>query len=458
MANNTTAILNTAAASSGNIKSFTITKRGGGGTSKAVDVTGAVAEFLFYESVLSNTITATVILVDTGYTNENNKTKKSSGVINDLQLSGGERVDFELEDSNLKNAYTLKIPNGMYINRIRDVSNSGLKDMYALDLVSSEFIANEQTRVTKRYDGKISDHVSTILKDVLKDTGEAPEIESTAIKYNFIGNSRKPLYVCTWLASKSVPEGASGSGKPTVGKQAGYLFYQTRDRFHFVSIDKRLGGVGKNQKLKSFLYNNTGKMDSSVYDGNILNYTVNKTVDIGKDLALGSYNNTSIFFDFFSMNYRVRPYSVDDQKDGLNLSGKFMNLPEKDITSTPTRLMNHVLDVGCLPSGVNSDQQLKEWKKDPTEPTFKATDTMVQSIMRYNQIFSIQTSVIIPGDFQIKAGDMIRCTIKDLNDIKEQNGDVSGLYMVASVCHRLTPTETFTSLDLIKDAKESGQG
>ena len=135
-----------------------------------------------------------------------------------------------------------------------------------------------------------------------------------------------------------------------------------------------------------------------------------------------------------------------------------MNLPEKDIISTPTRLMSHVLDVGTLPSGVNADQQLQEWKKDPTEPTFKATDTMVQSIMRYNQIFSIQTSIVIPGDFGIKAGDFIRCTIKDLDDNKNQNEDISGLYMVASVCHRLNPQETFTSLDLIKDAKESGQG
>ena len=32
-------------------------------------------------------------------------------------------------------------------------------------------------------------------------------IDSTAIDYNFIGNDRKPLYVCTWLASKSVPLG-----------------------------------------------------------------------------------------------------------------------------------------------------------------------------------------------------------------------------------------------------------
>jgi len=457
MANNTTAFLNRAAASSGNIKSFTITKRGNG-SSKAVDVTGAVADFYFYESVLSNTITATVMLVDTGYRDSGGKTQKTTGVISDLQLSGGERVDFELEDGNLKNETTLKIPRGMYINRIRDGTNSGLKDIFVLDLVSSEFIANEQTRVTQRYDGKISDHVQSILKNVLKDTGESPEIESTAIKYNFIGNSRKPLYVCTWLASKSVPEGASTSGKASVGKQAGYLFYQTRDRFHFVSIDKKLGGIGKGQNVKTFLYNNTGKMNPSTYDGNILNYTVNKTVDIGKDLALGSYNNNSIFFDFFSMNYKVRPYSVEDQKDGLNLTGKYMNLPEKDIISTPTRLMSHVLDVGTLPSGVNADQQLQEWKKDPTEPTFKATDTMVQSIMRYNQIFSIQTSIVIPGDFDIKAGDFIKCTIKDLDDNKNQNEDISGLYMVASVCHRLNPKETFTSLDLIKDAKESGQG
>ena len=68
------------------------------------------------------------------------------------------------------------------------------------------------------------------------------DVDSTAIEYNFIGNDRKPLYVCTWLASKSVPLGTSNGEGNSVGGAAGYLFFQTRDGFHFRSIDTLFEG------------------------------------------------------------------------------------------------------------------------------------------------------------------------------------------------------------------------
>ena len=33
---------------------------------------------------------------------------------------------------------------------------------------------------------------------------------------------------------------------------------------------------------------------------------------------------------------------------------------------------------------------------------------LLQSIMRYNQLFTIQTTITIPGDFSIRAGDTVR--------------------------------------------------
>ena len=44
-------------------------------------------------------------------------------------------------------------------------------------------------------------------------------------------------------------------------------------------------------------------------------------------------------------------------------------------------------------------------KKIKTNFDFK--DTVVQSIMRYNQLFTVKTDITIPGDFTIKAGDLL---------------------------------------------------
>ena len=80
----------------------------------------------------------------------------------------------------------------------------------------------------KRYNEKISESVSNILTNVLG-TAKTKDIDSTALPYNFIGNDRKPFYICSWLAGKSVPE--------TGGKKAGYFFFENYDGFKFKAID-----------------------------------------------------------------------------------------------------------------------------------------------------------------------------------------------------------------------------
>ena len=49
---------------------------------------------------------------------------------------------------------------------------------------------------------------------------------------------------------------------------------------------------------------------------------------------------------------------------------------------------------------------MKRGKKE----NYKVEETQVQTIMRYNQIFTVKTSILIAGDFSIKFGDIIECT------------------------------------------------
>ena len=79
---------------------------------------------------------------------------------------------------------------------------------------------------------------------------------------------------------------------------------------------------------------------------------------------------------------------------------------------------------------------------------------MVQSVMRYNQLFSIQTNITIPLDLSIKAGDLITCEFPKLKgeSNKESNPESGGIYMVAHVCHRVTPEDSFSSLSLVRDS------
>ena len=412
-----------------NILDFTIQSNSGGGS---VDCSLIVQEYKYYESVLSNSYTASAVIVETG--NGGNE----QGTLDSLPIRGGELSTISIEDNQ---GGSINVP--LYVNRVNNGAPGTQSDRYTIDFASQEYFSNELTRVVKRYEGKISDHVNSVLTEVLQ-TKVPLDIDDTSLDYNFIGNDRKPFYTCTWLASKSVP--AQG-----VGDAAGFLFFQTRDGFHFKSIDTIFG---QGQPVKKYTYNNTGtRVEGS--DGEIISYTIDSDTDLSSNLRLGTYNNRSVYFDFYAMNYRVVDYNIDEQSGGAQVAGKkgSQNFVAPEFIQGPSRIMTNVFDIGNNPQGTG-DAQLENWKSDPENPNYKAEETMVQSMMRYNQLFTVKTNIVVSGDLTIKAGDLIECDFPELSsgnptNFNEESG---GIYMVADICHKITPSECLTSMGLIRDS------
>ena len=80
-------------------------------------------------------------------------------------------------------------------------------------------------------------------------------------------------------------------------------------------------------------------------------------------------------------------------------------------------------------------------------------ERMVQSIMRYNQLFSVQSSITIDGDFSLRAGDMIKCDFPRVSEDKPTTDkSSSGQYLISSLCHYITPEKCYTQLGLIRDS------
>lgn len=441
------------AATSGNINKFQIFEAKNNGDS--IDMSPGIVELSYYESVLSNSVSATATIIETGFTDKKiGDGTKPRGVLDALPVRGGEKVILEFEDAQPEpNKLTFKSDKSFYVNRVRGIDPGTQKDLYSIDLCTREFIANEQTRVVKRYDGVISNSVNKILTENggIKTTKDV-EIDKTVVNYNFIGNDKKPFYVCTWLASKSIPE-LTVNGKTGYGGAAGYFFYETYDGFKFKSLDKLLDEKTRGRTKRYIFTGNPEKPEG--YDGKIVNVSIERDIDLQQNLTLGTYSNRSIFFDFYEMRYRVKEYNVDDnQKDKIkNAGSKEITWVAEEFRKSPSRLMNHVLDVGTIPLGPTATKQLETWKSDPTATNFDAPNAMVQSIMRYNQLFTIKTNVIIPGDFSLRAGDLIYCDFAELTGDanKEPNKETGGIYMIASLCHRLTPDNCYTSLALVRD-------
>ncbi len=437
----------------GNIREFKIFQAKDGGN--MVDASGAVVDIKYYEDVLSNSVSLSAIITETG--ESDNEKVGNKGILNGLPVRGGEPSTIVIEDYD-GNKLSFKDDSKLYVNRVRNVIPGTQKDVYSIDFTSRELFANEQCRVVRRYDGKVSENVKKILEEATSsDVGIKTKKKVTvdnSNSYNFIGNDRKPFYICTWLASKAAPD--RGDLK---GGTAGYLFYETYDGFNFRSIDLLF-----EQKPKgNYLYSNT-EDNPEEYDGKIISYDIDRNIDLQNNLLMGTYSNRTLFFDFYAMNYEVRNFNVDSTNPAKSeeggSKGKVVSGGTEDLDYVSdefrkpiSRLMNRVKDVGTLPNGKNIIEQLKSWKEKASEATFDAEDIMVQSLMRYNQLFSIKINIMIAGDFSLRAGDLIHCEFPELSvdpntDVNRQTG---GIYMISSLCHNITPRKTYTSLTLVRD-------
>ena len=107
--------------------------------SKTVSVTNGTIRLMYYESILQDSVKATVTFTDTGNAIDN-KT-----VLEGLPLVGQEKVYVKFSDNN---GSTLTLT--LYVNKVTPIIEDTTKSMVQLELVSKEFILNEKVRLNTR--------------------------------------------------------------------------------------------------------------------------------------------------------------------------------------------------------------------------------------------------------------------------------------------------------------------
>jgi hypothetical protein len=408
----------------------------------SVDVSSGTISLMYYESILQDTVRATVMFADSGNA-INNKT-----AVDGLPIIGSEKVLLKFNDNNDN-----KLKLTLYVNKVNPMSDQTTKFLTQLDLASKEFFINDKTRLNERFDGKISDYIRKIFTDQnYLGTEKELDIEPVSNNYNFIGNNWKPFYAANWLSKRSV-----SAENQKLGDSAGYFFFETSEGFKFKSID---GLLAQKQK-KSIIYNETpdtrGKNIPAGYDVKALSFEKDNRVNVQKKLQMGAYSTRTIMFDPFNCFYEVITPNSEEKKDSLKLGGK--EIPSERLNreflrsgknKEFSRTQYMLIDKGTLPSGSTS-QQVEKSK----EENYLPKEILNQSSMRYNQLFASKCSITIPGDFSLHAGDVVFFDAPEpQTDTKndEINKESGGLYIISDLCNYISPKETHTKLNLVRDS------
>ena len=414
--------------------------------SDTVSLADGILELNYIESIMNDTIKVNLSFVDTG-ASINDKT-----VIEGLPLVGQEKVVLKFRDNN-KNVLGDKPELVLYVNKITPAADKSQKSIVGLELVSKEYILNEKIRVTKRMDGKVSDHIRTILtsQDYLK-TEKKVDIEDTINNFNFFGNNKKSLYTINWLSKKGV-----SAKSQKLGTSAGYFFYETSEGFFFKSIDSLLDQEPKTKMIYNETPDTRGSNIPEGYDQKILRFQKSNAVNVQEKLKMGSYSNRIVLFDPFTCFYEVKTNDTDRTQDSLKKGGKELSLSESrnkefDIPGNNkefSRTQYFLLDKGTAPTG-NADQQIEK----SGEENFEYGQIANQSMMRYNQLYAMRASITIAGNFSLHAGDAIFIDSpglqkKNTSDVDRRDG---GLYIITDICHKIDGTGTYTQCNLARDS------
>jgi len=412
-----------------------------GGTTASL--LGGFVSLMYYESILQDSVKVDFIFADAG----NSVDGKS--VMEGLPVVGTEDFELEFEDNKeVKLEFGGKNKNTLIVNKVTPRTVDTAKSIITLNLVSEEFIRNEEggSTINVRMDGKLSDHITNILENFLI-TEKELDIEETSNNYNFVGNNKKPYYTMNWLSKFGVPskDGESGS-------TAGFFFWETSEGFKFKSIDTLFAQDSK----KKFIYNGTddGKGIPEGYDGKILEQTTDNRIDYQNKIRMGAYGTKLVVFNPFDCFYEVVPQTAEETEGGTTGGGealpvfnkKFKN-PSAEQNFTRTTFM--LIDTGTLPSGDGKEQVDKN-----EEPNFEAQTVLNQGIRRYNQMFQQQMSITLGGDFELHAGDAIYIdtpSVKAETD-DEMNKETGGKYIISDLCHYVTSKETYTKLNVVRDS------
>ena len=423
---------------------------------ESVNLTGGMVRFMYYESLLSNTIKATYTYSDTGNTVNNAKTgsncKNTGTALEKLPIVGGEVASIKIVDNRgAVLEFSPEKNNPLIVNKPTPFDDKTTKSAVQLQFTSKEYLENEilDNRVVKCYEGKISEHIDKLVKENLN-TDKSIDIEETGAKnYNFIGNTRKPFYCINNLSTRAVPQGNDKSGN-----SAGFLFWETADGYHFKSLDTLLG----QKKKKSIVYNETpdnGNIPAG-YDLKALEYSRDSANNVQGKMMMGAFSNQIATFDLYNPDFNEEELSSEKggeskgSQDTLTLAGEELPLYNKDYY-VPTRLSWSVLDTGSQPGGT-TEEQLDKSK----EENFDLKNIFNQSIMRYNQLFSSTVTVTVGGDFSLHAGDAIFIDGPTLKAETTSNDDIDrkdgGVYIISDLAHYISPKETYTKMSLIRDS------
>ena len=358
----------------------------------------------------------------------------AENALSSLKLRTTERVSIEIDHDTGKLSFDDLVLTSFVQNESESTASS-----FAIRVRPASVIYNEQNKCTQPYNPtiKASTHVENILKSNLKLSEDDYEVEQTANPDGFYGNRWKPFKSIYWLCrrsmSASMPEDGGGTDR------VGFLFWQTKSKYKFKSIDTMISD-GKKNPVFEYIQND-GISDNPNFD--LIDPVDEYDQDVERDLQSSRFGENRGYVNLQTLAH-MQPIPFTEEKAKQAHLGEDKLFRDFDINGRATKTSYAV---------INDFTMRKDGLVTSGEYEYHPERTVAQSKMRYESLLSKALRITVPMNLELEAGDII--SIKLIDSMKGTDEWRSGYHLIKDLRHTVhfndKGVQCYTYLRLVKD-------
>jgi len=437
-----------------------------------VNIQALVQELNIYEGINQSAVYGTLVMVD------------ARNLIANLPIQGTERLFFKLSTpgaSNVEHIIDASEETGhpFYVYKISNKQQTSQgTQVYTIHFCSREFLRNIRTKVSKAYEGKLSDMVQQIVaeKEGL-DSRKTLYYEETSNSDKFVMPNISPFSAIGMIAKRALPERGNG---------VGYYYYETTKGLYFQSWENMCtkGIPNKDDPSKGpvqeFYYMPQNITDEKIDEPkeihdlkSVEEYKfVNTFHDTAAAQALGTYGHRVISHNLFAKDFKSTDWNYHNefnQTVHADQEGSDKSETNPTVSGNPVDFDNN--NVSDYSESMVSLQPTTQFLHNEASGSFGTDvndDGRLEGI-RNAQIMQVQAGttiqMTIKGQTYIQPGNVIDFKVRPVEeegltaDGKAYDAQYSGRYVVCKVRHRVTKQDYKMVLEVKKDSvKEAHYG
>ena len=399
-----------------------------------VDIKNQVITVQIFEDMFSPFTTGSLIIRD------------AIDLINNMPFVGMEYLDLSLHtptlDVTLKDAGIIK--GRFYIYKITEREYVAEKSVvYQLHFISGEAVADLNNKVSKTYQGKISDIAKQLVKESPGlESSKTLVVEDTKNSTKFISNYWSPTRCLNYIVQQAT----------NLNNSSTYCFFENRSGFNFISLDflnelearqKFILGTSRDDVRKSGGSQRNIDRDYQ----KIMEFSVPSGFDYIDRVRTGTYASRLIVHDMTTKQYKTVNY---DYLEKFN-EGKETRLNKFPITTETVlaRVNAAILRDEVANQLFTSFGDVSNYK------------SIQDRISRMKQAESFRVNMTVKGRTDYTVGQKVNLTIFKPQPTRESDTPedtidrmYSGNYLIAAINHVIDREKHECYMELIKDTLE----